>query len=165
MRVELDDFISFARAGVGYVEGDADFRAVDSRVNPVATARGTDTPPLRSDLEIAIGECGVTQPVTEKVERTVDAGPLAFPLRVRFGGQVVGTFADGLRKCDGEFAAGIVIAEKHVGDRRPALRAREPCFDNSRNVFVHPVNAHRTAVQQHDTNTLAYALHLLYPIS
>src|SRR5205807_2704938 len=81
MRVELDDFIAFARAGVGYVNSDGNVRAVESTVNPVATARGTVTSDERSDLQIAIGECGVTQAVAKKVKRAVDASPLAFPLR------------------------------------------------------------------------------------
>ena len=70
-------------------------------VNPVATARGTDPLDLRSDFEIAIRERGVTQAMTEKVERAVDAGALAFPLRARFRGKVVGNLPDCLWKRDG----------------------------------------------------------------
>ena len=105
VRVELNNFVAFARAGVGYVERHRDLsdklQLVVARDKlkfivhgPVATARGTDTSDLRSDLQIAVREGCVTQAVTEKVKGSVNACLLAFPLRARFGRKVVGDLPD-----------------------------------------------------------------------
>src|SRR5438105_1161522 len=110
VRVELNNFVAFARAGVGYVERDGNTWALPygRATAPLCSGRAkTLTPPsprgrgrqdrstnLRADLEIAVRECGVTQAVTEKIKRAVDARPFTLPLRARFGRKVVGDLPD-----------------------------------------------------------------------
>src|SRR5437588_5912790 len=126
-RVELRDLVALARARVLQVEADRD----------VAARRLLQ----RADAKVAVRESGVAQSVSEIIERAVDARLLALPLRVGLRGEVVRYLPDGLRECDGEFAARIVVAEENVCYPSAALRAGEPSLDDAGHVLVHPVDA------------------------
>src|SRR2546421_7568276 len=140
-RVELYDLVALARARVLQVEADRD----------VAARRLLQ----RANAKVAVRESGIAQPVSEIIERAVDARLLALPLSVGLRREVVRYLPGGLREGDGELAARIVVAEENVGDGRSALRAGEPGFDDAGDVLVHPVYAQGPPVDENYDHGLA----------
>ena len=149
MEIDLDDLVALAGTGVGQVKGQRQAVA------------GHD--PLGRELQVVVLEGRVTQAVTEIVQRTVRTGfpPLraearaAVHLGIRLVGEIVGDLADRLREGHGKFAAGIVVAEQGHGNRRAAMGARVPGLQDGGGMLVHPVDAERPSVDQHDDERLA----------
>src|SRR5882672_1300811 len=145
--IELHYFISRARSAVLHIDTDGyiALRILNQRTN----------------AQVAIGESRIAQPMSEVVECTVHASRFALPLSVWLGGEVKGDLSDRSRNSDGQLSARIVITKQNVCDCGPCLRARKPGLENSRHVFVNPVDAHWPAINQDYYYGFAGSMHCL----
>ena len=134
--VQLRDFVAVARSGVGDVHADFGGSVRDD-------LRGLDA-------QVVEAKCRVAQPVAEGKERLARAEGVGAVGR-RLVIVEVGQIANRVRERDGQFSAGIHIAEQNVGRGGAAFLAEIPAFKNRRNVLGDVVDGERTAVdQKHD---------------
>ena len=63
------------------------------------------------------------------------------------------------RDGDGQFAAGIVIAEQNIRDRMAGFLAQIPAFKNRLHVFLQIMDGQRTAVEKKDNDRFAGRKH------
>jgi hypothetical protein len=114
-------------------------------------------------LEVRESKLGVAQPVAERVERRpghVEKFGGVLVVRIRRPSRVLVVVVErqlshGAREGDGELAAGVHVAEEHVGDGRAGLRAREPRLKDGGRILGGPVNRERSPVHEHDGVRLA----------
>src|SRR5579863_828618 len=133
--VEFSDLVALAAPGVGDVDADGGCVA---RLH----LRGRDA-------KVIEAKCGVAEAVAEGEERrAVDEGVAAVARRLVI--VIVGKLPDGAREGDGQFAAGINVAEEDVGRSGAAFPAEIPAFENGGNVGSNPVDGERAAVDEED---------------
>ena len=87
--------------------------------------------------------------MSKVVERAVNTRPFSLPLCFGLGGKVKRDLPGCFRKSNRQFSARIVITEQDIGNSSAALRSGKPGFDDAGHILVHPVDAHRTAINQH----------------
>src|SRR6185369_3258402 len=97
----------------------------------------------------------------EIIESSFYSRFLALALSTRFCRKIIRYLSDSFRKCDRQFAAGVVITKKDVGDRGPALCSRKPCFDDTRNILVSPIDTYGPAVYQYQNGGLSSRINRL----
>src|SRR5215469_2424611 len=140
MNVHLGNFIACTGAGVGYI--DADFCGA-----PGLDLRWLDAQAVELERRIA-------QPVTEGIERLTGAELVASIV----GWLViveVGQVADGMRKGDGQFAAGTHVSKNHLSGGRTALFAQVPALENGRNLLRNVVDRKGATIEEENDGRLA----------
>src|SRR4051812_32824098 len=113
MNVHLRNFISVARAGIGNIHTD------------LCRAAGLNLRGIY--LQVFKLESGVTQSVAERKKRLPGAERVATVCR-RLVIVKVRQIADGMRKRNGQFPAGIDVAKQYIRRRRAALLSQIPAF-------------------------------------
>jgi hypothetical protein len=138
--VELHNFVALALAGIGDIRGDFGF---------AGRADGGG-----GKVEISIFEGGVAEAPAkgkERLDATVKIAALGGGLLV----VVIGELANRARNANGQFAAGIVVAKKNVGDSGAAFLAEIPAIENRGNIFLDVVDGVRATVKKQDDDGLA----------
>src|SRR3954453_9414629 len=141
--VELDDLVALGPGDVLHVD------------------RGPHAPvarhPPRAQAQVRDLELAVAEPVTEHVLRVaaVDVAVARVVLRARVARVtrvlvvvVDRHLADAARERDRQLAAGVDVAEHHVGDRVASLHAGEPRLEDRRGVIPEPAQRERGALEQ-----------------
>jgi len=153
----LHDLLAVARAAVGYRHGRgqfltrADFRLVER--------------------DRRIGEAGVAEAITERIERRVRRIEITrdiFGIRILGLDRPPGVFhvvmdrhlPDVSWEGHRQFARRVVIAIEDVGDRMAAHRPRIPGFQDGIDIGVGPLDAVRAPAHQHEDDRLAGLLQL-----
>ena len=113
------------------------------------------------DLELAVAE-PVAEHVLRVAARDVAVARVVLRRRVARATRVLVVvvdrhLADAARERDRQLAAGVDLAEHHVGDRVAGLDAGEPRLEDRRRVVDHAAERQRAAVEQHDHERLAGA--------
>ena len=105
-------------------------------------------------VDVGVFECGVAEAPAEGEERERAAVDI-----FAFGGRLLvvvdGKLADRARDGDGQFCAGIVVAENDVGDGGAAFLAEIPTVENRGDVFGDVVDGVGAAVLQKYDGRLA----------
>src|SRR6185369_6368036 len=113
-------------------------------------------------------KAGVTQPVTEWIERLagkipVTRGELGGVIRIMRQVMIVvdRLLTCGLRPTHRQLAARVHIAEEDIDNGIATHRAREPCLQDRRHMRRGPADIERPAAQQNENDWLSRSLNRL----
>ena len=150
LEIELGHLVAGDVAGVGEGAGNGEFAVCGD-------GRGGQHGVLIVKVSIAESEAeGIERALRHAVAEAVGIESLALGgVAGGFVGEVERDLAGGFREGDGDFAAGIVIAEKCLGDGGAAGLAGDAGVEDGRDMALDVVEGHGLADEQHGDDGLA----------